>query len=337
MEQARNAALIVAGAAARGAFAAGALSVLAADRRVRVTRVIGASGGALNAAVYAAGLRAGEADAAAQLLQHLWTHEASWGPMLSARARKRVVKGALASFRSRPSTLAAELQLNIVVSTIPGARGLNGPVGSTAFEETLAVDGHDLSRDAAIDAIADFALAAAEGSGRLLDSGVARRRCSAASGLAAHPPSPASDRAAIAHVVVISSEPQDHPGPTFHMAREECLFHDIRGVAAIDSQTRARRVVSLDPPCDGARYHLVELIQIRPDRPLERWSSLLNKSARREQLEQGRRAAERALRDWRGAPIVSTTRTSRRPALRLVAAVPSFSTRAPRHGSNASS
>jgi hypothetical protein len=53
-----EAALILAGAVAKGAFHAGAISVLA-EREVAVTRIVATSDGALNAAVLAAGIATG--------------------------------------------------------------------------------------------------------------------------------------------------------------------------------------------------------------------------------------------------------------------------------------
>src|SRR5262245_43411875 len=73
----KKVALILAGAVARGAFEAGALSVLAASS-ARVARIVAASSGALNGVAYAAAVRARrERDGAAELIA-LWRDHAQW-------------------------------------------------------------------------------------------------------------------------------------------------------------------------------------------------------------------------------------------------------------------
>src|SRR5512139_3182802 len=77
-EEARPVGLILAGAGGKGPFAAGALGALAAeDHLQRVVSVVGASSGALNGAVYAAGLRVDAPEEAAWLLRDLWRDRAS--------------------------------------------------------------------------------------------------------------------------------------------------------------------------------------------------------------------------------------------------------------------
>src|SRR5688572_4599861 len=105
-----GAALVLAGAAGKGPFAAGALSVLAEERRLNVRVVAGASSGALNAAVYAAGLRAGAPDEAATMLTELWQKEASIPRILPWSARKKLVLNALRHFAMR-RTIHSELKL----------------------------------------------------------------------------------------------------------------------------------------------------------------------------------------------------------------------------------
>ena len=75
--QSRSNALILGGAVARGAFEVGALSVLAAEG-VRFRRIVGTSAGALNAAVFGAGLAMGRAVHAAKVLEYLWLEHGAW-------------------------------------------------------------------------------------------------------------------------------------------------------------------------------------------------------------------------------------------------------------------
>jgi predicted acylesterase/phospholipase RssA len=75
-------ALVLAGAVAKGAFAAGALSVLSepetkARLGLNITRIVGASSGALNGVYYAAAIRAGAEAFAGQRLAQLWLDDAT--------------------------------------------------------------------------------------------------------------------------------------------------------------------------------------------------------------------------------------------------------------------
>src|SRR5579883_2149198 len=75
-------ALVLAGAVVKGAFSAGALSVLSdPDTKARYgidfTRIVGASSGALNGAYYAAAIRDGSEALAGQRLAQLWVDDAT--------------------------------------------------------------------------------------------------------------------------------------------------------------------------------------------------------------------------------------------------------------------
>src|SRR5262245_31310799 len=67
----RTVALVLAGAITRGAFEAGVLDIVA-QRRIAVRRIVATSSGALNAAAFAAGVRARREAAAAQELVEVW-------------------------------------------------------------------------------------------------------------------------------------------------------------------------------------------------------------------------------------------------------------------------
>jgi predicted acylesterase/phospholipase RssA len=74
--------LILAGAVAKGPFHAGVLSELS-KRDLSIASVVGTSAGALNAAVYAAGIAYGRTAHAAQVLEELWLEEANWRHVLA--------------------------------------------------------------------------------------------------------------------------------------------------------------------------------------------------------------------------------------------------------------
>ena len=70
-------AVVLAGGVAKGAFEADALDVLA-DAGVAISQVVGASSGALNATLLAAGIRAGRVRDATRRLMELWREDAGW-------------------------------------------------------------------------------------------------------------------------------------------------------------------------------------------------------------------------------------------------------------------
>jgi NTE family protein len=95
-------ALVLAGAAVKGAFTAGALTVLSepaakAGARIDVVRIVGASAGALNGACYAAGVRGDDAAGAAGRLADLWIERATIGGSFDFSLRDIVGEVGLAS------------------------------------------------------------------------------------------------------------------------------------------------------------------------------------------------------------------------------------------------
>jgi predicted acylesterase/phospholipase RssA len=78
----RKVAVILSGAVAKGAYAAGALRVLA-EQDIEVTRLVAASAGALNAAMYASYLRRGGERHGAEELVKLWIDHASFWSVFS--------------------------------------------------------------------------------------------------------------------------------------------------------------------------------------------------------------------------------------------------------------
>ena len=84
-------ALILAGAVAKGAFEAGALAVLSQHAaEIPISRIVAASSGALNAAIYATGVRAGRELDVGERLADLWQHDADWHHVLKVSPRALV-------------------------------------------------------------------------------------------------------------------------------------------------------------------------------------------------------------------------------------------------------
>jgi predicted acylesterase/phospholipase RssA len=95
---ARRRAIVFAGGGAKGAFEAGAVAVLA-ERGIDFDLVVGASAGALNAAYYAAAIRAGRECSAAKEMIDFWIDQGRWRTFLDIDLRE--VIGARGLSRSR--------------------------------------------------------------------------------------------------------------------------------------------------------------------------------------------------------------------------------------------
>ncbi len=138
-----SSALILAGAVAKGAFEAGALSVLAKRADLSIRRVVGASSGALNGAVFAAGVRTDQAVEAAAQMVEIWRDEASWRDVFTPNIKDifqlrgagthghvlglmRSAREALRSIGTRP------VELRLVLTNLTGQLGsINGQPATT--------------------------------------------------------------------------------------------------------------------------------------------------------------------------------------------------------------
>lgn len=154
-------ALVLAGAVVKGAFTAGALSVLSdPDVKARFgldfTRVVGASSGALNGTYYAAAIRADDEAFAGRRLAQLWLEHATIGGALDFRLRDVLGEVGLAGVDKLVALLRQEIPpapgkrpvaLRLVVTdsgwhAVPVSSGM-----ATTFEQVL--DFADADFDAA--------------------------------------------------------------------------------------------------------------------------------------------------------------------------------------------
>jgi NTE family protein len=151
--RARKTAVILAGGVAKGAFEAGALSVLA-ERGVEVMRVVGASSGALNGIMYAGAIRSGRQVDATRRLMQLWLDDADWMHVFHFSPHDVLQRRALSDSTriyklmrdELPSILTArvnDVQLQIVVGAANGKRGNIGREPATTFEAVLAFSAAD--------------------------------------------------------------------------------------------------------------------------------------------------------------------------------------------------
>ncbi len=191
---ARGAAIVVGGAVAKGAFAAGALAHVVDELQragMPIRALVGTSSGALNATVMAAGVQAGDPTAAARILTRMWTedagltHVASFdlGSTLLGRGVSRSTRiigmleeacSTLVPPQGRPSPVA----LRIVVAPLAGVPGPR-----TSFEQVEAFGEGDFTspeprarmfRAAAASAAFPYAFEAVDldGLGPCIDGGV---------------------------------------------------------------------------------------------------------------------------------------------------------------------
>lgn len=167
---ARGAAIVIGGAVAKGAFAAGALEALTrALHRVGtpIRRLVGTSSGALNAAMIAAGVRAGDPVAAAARLTALWEERAdvwhvfepdlaSWFHGRGASGTRRIVDLLRQECPVRTSGAPQHVSLRIVVAPLAGV-GTN----PTTFEHVERFAGDDLDHAASRERVFEAAAASA--------------------------------------------------------------------------------------------------------------------------------------------------------------------------------
>ena len=150
-------ALVLSGAAVRGAFAAGALSVLfapdvAARLGLGVTRIVGASSGALNGTFMAAAIRAGRTDDAGARLSTIWLDDATVTGAFYVRlgdvVRELGVSSddkVLAVLRRNiaPAAGTVPVELRLVVTNADGEPIPVGDSDATTFEHVFTFSGPD--------------------------------------------------------------------------------------------------------------------------------------------------------------------------------------------------
>jgi NTE family protein len=165
------AALILAGAVAKGAYEAGALKVIA-ERQIPVRRIVAASSGALNGVAYAAGVRARREALAVQELVDLWRHRSRWYDVFSLSlgdlfggtgiSDQDQLLGILRE-SVQPSGIEdpAPIDLHIVVAPVNGHEGSIGDSVATTYERVLGFDGMYFDRPELLDHVFEAAVATA--------------------------------------------------------------------------------------------------------------------------------------------------------------------------------
>lgn len=298
-------AIILAGAVAKGAFEAGALSVIA-DANVRVARIVAASSGALNGTYFAAAVRARRERAAAKELIELWEDHAAWSDVVHVNLADVASREGLSDSTKlhallarsvRPTQVAdpAPINLRLVVAPLAGAHGSIGSAAATTYEQVLEFDGPDFDDDASLDRMFTAAVASAAFPGLFAPAHVPDLGACVDGGTVNNTPIAhtldGTVGASVDTIVVISATPllapppraelrgADLAGHLVEMLINERLYRDLR-----EAEHRNQAVAALQRLGDGAlggdqiievkrahgweRVRPIQIVQIRPLAPL---------------------------------------------------------------------
>jgi len=329
-------ALVLSGSVAKGAFQAGVLEEIA-KARMPIARIVAASAGAMNAVGFAAGIRYGCPNAAAEVVTDTWLHDATWlrflrpslsglvrGGVSSSRALADVIADGIeriAPIASLPAP-AADVVVQMVVAPLLGTSSLNAApdavAGDTTYEHIAQFAGPSFDSEegrrrlvTAVTASAAFPLLFSpvelEGVGPCVDGGAVNNA----------PVSYALESPEVTRVIVVTDSPRHHDhedvprgleiiGRLAEMLINERLFRDVaRSRVANRKLARIDELATRWGLSDAQRLELfdtigwrpIELVQIRPDQPLEgtAFSGLHDRDLRERYIEAGRVAAARTL------------------------------------------
>jgi NTE family protein len=326
----RETALVLAGAFSRGAYSAGALQTIA-ERDLPIARIVATSAGALNAVVYAAGLRAGRAREATAALAELWS-ESSWRAVLDPDLSDLTSGRGLSSLANLRRLLREHterwlpgegrpIDLQLVLTATQGDPEVKRREHATSFESVVRFDGsafdHPESRERlylAATAAAAFpgvyAPVDVPGIGPCIDGGAVNNN-PIRQALEANP--------RIDRVLLVTHNPKLFTPPPFQGLRfgehvleivaNERLYRDLREAATVHARLSDLRALHARGVLDagqleeveravglaGARF--VEIVEVRPEEPLagSAITGFFSRAIRTSFVEAGRRAARRAL------------------------------------------
>jgi NTE family protein len=331
----RAVALLLAGAATKGAFEAGVLHVLA-ERQVPVTRIVAASSGALNAVAYAAGIRACRERRAAAELVSLWeTRGGFWDVVHPSLRNILALRGfsdaskllGLMRENIRPSggISTAPVELHLVTAPLRGSEGTTLGEPATSYAHVVSFDGEWFDEREALDRVMTTAAASAAfpvlyapvdlpGLGPCVDGGlVANTPIRFAYG--------DDDGHSIDAILVVSPTPA-FAGPPQRALRgarlvthmldmlfSEWLYQDLRESRASNNRLRgleelARRQGWSEAHLDEVREalgwdrrHVLPIVPIRPSVPLPGtlFSGFRSRTFRREYIAVGKERAGHVL------------------------------------------
>jgi len=316
---------------AKGAFVAGALLVLAREPGPIVS-IVGASAGALNGALLAAGIHAGRTVEAADLLAQLWEQHGRWMDALDLSPLD-LLRGRGVSSSDRLRGLARTaieslgtgdhpIDLRLVITATAGDPAIRRAERRTSFESVARFTGADFDDPTARERLYTLVTASAafpglyapvrvpEFGGECLDGG-AVNYAPIGHALADHPE--------IRRIVLITPTPAliepprlrglDLIGHVADILVTERLYRDLRLACRVNRQlvelerlcaagalTR-RQVDAVKQSLGLAGKRAIDIVEIRPRRDLSggAFSGLSSRALRREYLDAGRHAATDAL------------------------------------------
>jgi NTE family protein len=319
-------ALILAGAVAKGAFESGALQALAPHvERLGITRVVGASAGALNASLFAIALRERAEVEVSKRLVELWSDSATWHNVLDINlhdiwartglgSADRVLELMQRAVKGVHSTDPRPMGLSLVVTALAGAQGNIGHEAATSFEQavrfenTLFDDPKERERmfktalaSAAFPVL--FAPVEVPGVGLCIDGGAVNNG----------PVRLALEGSGVDRILVISPEPLiiEPPAPLAglnligHVAEiliNERLYRDLHDAESVNGLLdKLERLKSEGVPAEVVNrvktlfgWRQLEIVQIRPAErlPGNAFDAFGNYAERLAYIDAGRKAAE---------------------------------------------
>jgi NTE family protein len=322
-------ALVLAGAVAKGAFEAGVLAVLA-ERAERISTFVATSAGALNAAVYATGVRYGRERHAGEVLHQLWAEQADWQHVVDFDWRGLLGGRGLSSTTALEGIVergmqqvaqSAEPSFDVSVQLVTTAlRGLVQDAKgrpTTTFEHRIKMTKESFDTVEGRRSVASAAVASAAFPGLFVPVEVPGVGPCVDGGAVNNAPISWAIADGAERVIVVTGDPATQPaeaklawldliGKEVDIAINERLFRDLlqaRGInqklSSLDSELE-RQGLSPEQRASvlgSLGWKPLEIIEIRPSEPLRgnAFSALREPTLRREYLDIGRRAAERAL------------------------------------------
>lgn len=318
-------AVILAGAVAKGAFEAGAIEVLAPHAEaLGITRVVGASAGALNAALLAIALHSRAEVEVSKRLVELWSDQATWHNVLDLKlhdiwsltglgSADRVVDLMVRAVKGVHSTDPRPLALALVVTALAGSSGNIGGASATSFEAVARFENALFDDPKERERIFKTALASAAfpvlfapvevpGVGLCIDGGAVNNG----------PVRLALDGSGVDRIVVISPEPLlvTPPAPLAglnllgHIAEiliNERLYRDLHDAESVNTMLNKVEALKAQGFSDAAvqqvksalGWRKLEIVQIRPPEKLagNAFEAFSDQARRLEYIDAGRKAA----------------------------------------------
>jgi NTE family protein len=331
----RAIAVVLTGAATKGAFEAGVLDVLA-ERRLPVTRIVAASSGALNGVAYAAGVRACRERSAARELVALWETRGGFCDVVRPSLRTILARRGFSDGRKllglmreniRPSggVSTAPIELHIVTAPLHGIEGSTLGEPATTYAHVVSFGGEWFDEREPLDRVMTTAAASAAfpvlyapvdlpGLGPCVDGGlVANTPIGYAYG--------DDDGHTIDGILVVSPTPAFAEAPRgllrggrlvahiLDMVFSEWLYQDLRGSRIGNDRLRGLETLAkrkgwpeaeLDEVREALgwdRRHVLPIVAIRPSMPLpgSLFGGFRSRAMREEYIAVGRARAAEVL------------------------------------------